>query len=135
MQAGLVSFALGILRLGFIDVVLSRAMLQGFITAIAVIIMIEQLIPMLGLVALEKALNPHTTGEKFLFLVENMWDQSHRATTAVSFGALLTLICLRTIKRFSKRWWFIYRLPEVLVVVMVSTCLSSLIHAAVMMAW
>ena len=30
---------LGFLRLGFIDVVLSRALLRGFITAVAVIIM------------------------------------------------------------------------------------------------
>ncbi|KZP08943.1 sulfate anion transporter [Athelia psychrophila] len=125
VQTGLISFVLGILRLGFIDVVLSRAMLQGFIAAVAVIIMIEQLIPMLGLVALEKALNPHTTGEKFMFLVENMWTHSHHTTAIVSFGALLALVCLRIIKRFSKRWSFIYRLPEVLVVVIISTILSD----------
>ncbi|KAF7979013.1 hypothetical protein HWV62_43981 [Athelia sp. TMB] len=123
--AGIISFALGLLRLGFIDVVLSRAMLQGFITAVAVIIMIEQLIPMLGLVALEHVLEPHTTGEKFIFLVEKMWTHSHRATTIVSFGALFALIFLRIVKRYSKRWTLIYRLPEVLVVVIISTFLSD----------
>lgn len=40
-QAGLITFALGFFRLGFIDVVLSRALLQGFISAIAVIIMMS----------------------------------------------------------------------------------------------
>lgn len=39
LQAGLISFLLGFFRLGFIDVVLSRAMLQGFITAVAVLIL------------------------------------------------------------------------------------------------
>lgn len=39
LQAGLFSFLLGFFRLGFIDVVLSRALLRGFITAVAVIIM------------------------------------------------------------------------------------------------
>src|ERR1700722_13439244 len=39
LQVGLITFLLGVLRLGFIDVVLSRALLRGFITAIAVVIM------------------------------------------------------------------------------------------------
>ena len=69
VQVGLISFILGFFRLGFIDVVLSRALLRGFITAIAIVIAMyvpvlwqkmlstelldsEQLIPMLGLVAL-----------------------------------------------------------------------------------
>lgn len=38
LQAGLFTFLLGFFRLGFIDVVLSRALLRGFITAVAVII-------------------------------------------------------------------------------------------------
>ncbi|KAF7782781.1 hypothetical protein Agabi119p4_2157 [Agaricus bisporus var. burnettii] len=46
LQAGLIEFLLGFFRLGFIDVVLSRALLRGFITAVAVVIMVEQLIPM-----------------------------------------------------------------------------------------
>ncbi len=37
-QVGLISFLLGFFRLGFIDVVLSRALLRGFITAVAVVI-------------------------------------------------------------------------------------------------
>jgi small ligand-binding sensory domain FIST len=39
VQTGLISFILGFFRLGFIDVVLSRALLHGFIAAVAVIIM------------------------------------------------------------------------------------------------
>lgn len=38
-QVGLISFLLGLLRLGFLDVVLSRALLRGFVTAVAVVIM------------------------------------------------------------------------------------------------
>jgi len=33
-QVGVMSFVLGFFRLGFIDVVLSRALLRGFITAV-----------------------------------------------------------------------------------------------------
>lgn len=39
VQAGLISFLLGCFRLGFIDVVLSRALLRGFISAVAVVIL------------------------------------------------------------------------------------------------
>ncbi len=39
-QVGLLEFLLGIFRLGFIDVVLSRALLRGFVTAVAFVIMV-----------------------------------------------------------------------------------------------
>ncbi|EEB86905.1 hypothetical protein MPER_15979, partial [Moniliophthora perniciosa FA553] len=38
-QVGLISFLLGFFRLGFIDVVFSRALLRGFVAAVAVVIM------------------------------------------------------------------------------------------------
>jgi MFS superfamily sulfate permease-like transporter len=40
-QVGLISFALGFFRLGFIDVVLSRALLRGFVAAVAFIILLS----------------------------------------------------------------------------------------------
>jgi MFS superfamily sulfate permease-like transporter len=39
LQVGLILFVLGFFRLGFIDVVLSRALLRGFVTAVAFVIM------------------------------------------------------------------------------------------------
>jgi MFS superfamily sulfate permease-like transporter len=36
-QTGIVTLGLGLLRLGFLDVVLSRALLRGFITAVGVV--------------------------------------------------------------------------------------------------
>lgn len=42
-EVGLITFLLGIFRLGFLDAVLSRALLRGFITAIGFVILIEQL--------------------------------------------------------------------------------------------
>lgn len=40
LQAGLISFLVGLFRLGFIDVILSRALMRGFMTAIAIVIMV-----------------------------------------------------------------------------------------------
>ena len=112
-------------------------MLQGFISAIAVVILMlvppvytrlpltlhcsEQLVPMFGLTELEQTLDPHTTLEKMVFLVENVVQHFHRTTTIISFGALLALISIRSAKSFFKKWWWIYRLPEVLIVVVIST--------------
>lgn len=42
-QVGLISFVLGLLRLGFLDVVLSRALLRGFITAVVSLFLVRLL--------------------------------------------------------------------------------------------
>ncbi|KAI0785825.1 sulfate anion transporter [Abortiporus biennis] len=121
-QVGLISFLLGIFRLGFLDVVLSRALLRGFVTAVAVVIMVEQLIPMFGLGALQRALDPHSTLEKIRFLIEHSISNGHQLTALISFSALSILVLLRFIKRRIK---WIHRLPEVFIVVVASTLLCD----------
>ncbi|EGO00784.1 hypothetical protein SERLA73DRAFT_167030 [Serpula lacrymans var. lacrymans S7.3] len=125
LQVGLFSFILGFFRLGFLDVVLSRALLRGFVTAVAVIITVEQLIPMFGLVELEHTFNPETTLDKILFLVENVFTHLHKPTTFISFGVLMVLLLLRTFKGRYRKYWWIYRIPEVFVVVVLSTLISE----------
>lgn len=124
-QVGLITFLLGIFRLGFLDVVLSRALLRGFVTAVAIVIMVEQLIPMFGLTELEHTLNPQSTLDKFIFIVDNLFSHTHRITAIISFSALFALVLLRSFKGAFKRYWWIYRVPEVLVVVIISTMLSA----------
>lgn len=80
----------------------------------------EQLIPMFGLLALEHIAHPESTFEKFIFLVENI-TRLNSHTAIISAIALAVLVSLRSFKQLFKRWWFIYRLPEVLIVVIVST--------------
>jgi MFS superfamily sulfate permease-like transporter len=133
---------LGFFRLGFLDVVLSRALLRGFVTAVAVVITVcvqslkktthkalklyyrEQLIPMFGLVALENKMNPESTLDKIIFLLEFSWSDYHKPTMLVSFGALLVLIFMRFSKGYFRQTWWIERLPEVLLVVVLSTSIS-----------
>ncbi|KAG2032608.1 sulfate transporter family-domain-containing protein [Suillus americanus] len=124
-QVGLFASMLGFFRLGFLDVVLSRALLRGFVTAIAVVIAVEQLIPMFGLVALENQMNPESTFDKIIFLLEFSWSDYHKPTMLVSFGALLVLIFMRFFKAYFRRTWWIERLPEVLLVVVFSTIISG----------
>ncbi|KAG9086297.1 hypothetical protein FRC06_003162 [Ceratobasidium sp. 370] len=129
-QVGCISFVLGLLRLGFIDVVLSRALLRGFVTAVAVVITIEQLIPMLGLAHLEHSITPVpvTTLDKFLFIVENAKSHTHWLTATVSFGTLVLLLGARAIKRrLTKKegWEWVKFIPEVFVAVVVATFLCD----------
>ena len=51
LEVGLITFLLGLARMGFLDAVLSRPLLRGFVTAVGLVIFINQLIPMLGLTA------------------------------------------------------------------------------------
>ncbi|KAG1851473.1 sulfate transporter family-domain-containing protein [Suillus subalutaceus] len=125
IAVGLFASMLGFFRLGFLDVVLSRALLRGFVTAIAVVITVEQLIPMFGLVALENQMNPESTLDKIVFLLEYSWSDYHKPTMLVSFGALLVLIFMRIFKGYFRRTWWIERLPEVLLVVVLSTIISG----------
>ena len=76
---------------------------------------------MFGLVSLQHVYNPEHTLEKLLFLVENAPLHMHKPTTIISFTALLVLVVLRTVKCAFKKYPWIYRLPEVLIVVVVST--------------
>lgn len=82
---------------------------------------------MLGLEAREHAVNPHSTVEKFIFLLRNAATHEHRPTTLVSFGSLAVLVIARNLKhtRFVQKYWFIHRIPEVLVVVIISTSASA----------
>jgi hypothetical protein len=76
---------------------------------------------MLGLTALEHKLNPQSTLEKILFLVENGFTRSHGLTAFVSALALVALVMLRMLKASLRRYKWVARVPEVLIVVIVST--------------
>ena len=77
---------------------------------------------MFGLTQLEHVLQPKSTLDKLFFLIENAFTHAHRLTTIISFGALAVLVVTRSFKQAFKKYWFIYRLPEVFIVVVVSTC-------------
>ena len=76
---------------------------------------------MLGLTALEQTFHPVTSLDKLLFLIEHTFASLHHITTLISFSALFALVFLRWFKNHFQKTWWIYRIPEVLVVVVVST--------------
>jgi len=95
----------------------------------------EQLIPMFGLVALENKMNPESTLDKIIFLLEFSWSDYHKPTMLVSFGALLVLIFMRFSKGYFRQTWWIERLPEVLLVVVLSTSIPLVLLFLVLSDW
>ena len=78
---------------------------------------------MFGLTKLQHVADPETTLDKFLFLISNAISNSNRLTTIISFSALFVLITMKSLKERYKGTWWIYSLPEVFLVVVVSTSL------------
>jgi len=123
-----VIYRLGFLRLGFLDAVLSRALLRGFITAVGLVILLSQLISVLGLDALLSQIHgsSSTVPEKLVFLLTHL-KHTHKLTVIVSSVAAAILIGMKVIKsrlrgRGGKVAKWIKYVPEVLIVVIGATC-------------
>lgn len=94
-MAGGFIFVAGLFRLGFLDNVLSRPFLRGFISAIGVVIFIDQLIPETGLARLAAKHVAHGSSlDKLVFLVKNI-HRAHKLTCAMSFSAFFIIMFFR----------------------------------------
>lgn len=122
---------MGLFRLGFLDAVLSRALLRGFLTSVALVILVGQLVPMLGLETLLASAPPiDNTPDKLLWVLDHL-SSTHMLTAAMSGVALLVLISAKTFKlRLANRkgFKFLSYIPEVLAVVIGATLLTALLR-------
>ena len=117
---GLFTLGLGLLRFGFLDSLMSRALLRGFITGVAVVVLIQQTVFLLGLDDLAKAAGitaGSTSVERVAFIASNL-HATHFPTALFSVCVLAALITAPRIKRTVPS---LRRIPEVLIVVIVST--------------
>lgn len=119
--AGFITLTFGIFRLGFLDSVLSRALLSGFTSAVAAMIFFEQSPLLLGIkVETEEELSPLN---KFLYVIENI-DQTKFASLYISLAGILFLLVIRFIKANVKGNRIIQGIPEILFLVITSIILS-----------
>ena len=95
-MAGAVIFIAGMMRLGFLEGILSRPFLRGFISGIGFVILADQLIPETGLSERAKKLHAShgSSVEKLIFLAENI-SYAHGLTCAVAFGSFAIIMVLR----------------------------------------
>ncbi|KAG2419639.1 hypothetical protein HFD88_004435 [Aspergillus terreus] len=125
-MAGAMILVAGLTRLGFLDNVLSRPFLRGFITAIGFVIFVDQLIPELGLahVAKDVGVSHGTTVEKLVFLVGNV-GSCHTLTAAVAFGSFAVIMLFRTLKKWLEpRYPQVVYFPDRVLVVILSAILT-----------
>lgn len=124
---GIFTLLLGIFRLGFLDSLMSRALLRGFISGVALVVMVQQGITLLGLVERSKEWGiseASTTIERLYFLFMNI-KYAHGLSSTVSIisvGILLTMRIVKSKYGQSKKWFQLF--PDVLLVVVGSILLT-----------
>ncbi|TPX26904.1 hypothetical protein DIZ76_012368 [Coccidioides immitis] len=122
-MAGAMILIAGLTRLGFLDNILSRPFLRGFISAIGFVIFVDQLVPEMGLSdrAKHDGLVTHgSSWDKLVFLFLNV-RYSHALTCAVSFGSFAIIMMFRTLKKFLEpRFPSVVFFPDQLLVVIFS---------------
>lgn len=126
-MAGAMVFAAGVARLGFLDSVLSRPFLRGFISAIGVVIAVDQLIPELGLnhlVAKHPGVGHGSSVEKLRFIFGNL-DKVHQLTAIVAGTSFLVIMVCREIKRrMQPRYPGVAYVPDRFLVVVLASFLA-----------
>ncbi|KAI0448602.1 sulfate transporter family-domain-containing protein [Xylaria acuta] len=125
--AGAYVFIMGLGRFGFVDNVLSRPFLRGFISSIGLVIFIDQMTPVLGLnqVAHDIPSVPHrSTVEKLQFIFTHLGDW-HRLSGIIGIVSFVVIMVLREIKRrLQPRYPGVAYVPDRLLVVVLSAVLA-----------
>ncbi|KIW23545.1 uncharacterized protein PV07_11735 [Cladophialophora immunda] len=126
---GMVLFVTGLSRLGFVDSVLSRPFMRGFIGAVGFNVVIEQTITGLGLGTLAKR-DPRVSGgspaRKLLFILIEL-SQTHFLTAVVSITSFAIVMLVRHFRSIVElRYPATAYIPDRFVVVASSTLLTWL---------
>ncbi|KAJ5103577.1 hypothetical protein N7532_004106 [Penicillium argentinense] len=109
-MSGTMILVAGLTRLGFLDNVLSRPFLRGFITAIGFVIFVDQLIPELGLAEIAKDMGfSHGTTVGKLSFIARFGKECHPLTATVSLVSFSIIMVFRTLKK-----WMMPRFPQVI---------------------
>lgn len=96
---GGVLLALGLLRLGFLDNILSRSLLKGFLAALGVIMIVNELAIEMGLSKLAASYPHITTIDKVVFAVKHCFEM-HKVTTVISISTLAIVMTIRKGKSY-----------------------------------
>ncbi|KKY36956.1 putative sulfate transporter [Diaporthe ampelina] len=122
--AGATILLSGLFRLGFLDSVLSKPFLRGFISAIGFVIFVEQLMPELGLAQLAADHVGHgSTMDKLTFILTHTGDV-HVLTAVISLVSFtIVMTCREMKKKLQPRYPGLVYIPDRLVVVVLSAIL------------
>ncbi|KAJ1326907.1 putative sulfate transporter [Microdochium nivale] len=125
--AGATVFIMGLTRLGYLESVLSRPFLRGFISAIGIVIFIDQMTPTIGLAAAAKAhqdISHKTTWDKMYFLATHI-SEAHKLSAIIGIVSFVVVMVLREMKRrIQPRYPGIAYVPDRMIVVVLSAILA-----------
>lgn len=138
LMIGIFTFVLGFFRLGFLDSVLSRALLRGFVLAVAVVVIIDMSDALLGLTAPQGQCSQPPALPTFpelplgtspflhlLTVLENL-HLAHFLTTATSVLSISLLFAAKHLKTLYKHLKWVQVVPEILLLVAISTALTRI---------
>lgn len=121
--AGCICLLMGLARTGFVDSILSQPVLEGFVCSIALLLITDQVPKLLGLPLGD--LSPEAQGlEKWTHTFNHITDL-HGPTTIISIAALATLLGFKWLKRAYPRHATLQAFPDLFVVLVIATGLSS----------
>ena len=122
---GLFSFLLGLIRLGFLDSILSRPILAGFINAVALTLIAEQSNTMLGI--------SHSGGDspaESLYHALSHLTEAHVLTTLITLSCCICMFTVNYVKRSYPANRVLQCVPDILFVVVVVTAASYVLDFA-----
>lgn len=125
---GLILLGAGMLRIGFLGSILSRALLRGFISSVGVVMIINSLITELRLddLLLKSGTHYHTAFGKLIFILREGPKHYHGYTTMLSFVSLAVLLIFKYFKtRMMRTHKYAVLFPDVLIVVIITITLSA----------
>jgi high affinity sulfate transporter 1 len=125
--AGSVIFIAGLTRLGFLDSVLSRPFMRGFISSVGVIIIIDQLLTELGLVnaGIEAGVSHGSSVDKLVFIFTHI-KEAHLLTSLVAGVSFLVIMICRQLKnRLQPHYPSVAYIPDRFLVVVLSAVFAK----------
>jgi MFS superfamily sulfate permease-like transporter len=126
-MAGATVFIAGLTRLGFLDSVLSRPFLRGFISAIGFVIFVDQLVPELGLTKLEEqtpGVGHGSSMDKLTFIFGNVGKIHIPTATVAGVSFLIIMVCREVKRRLQPRYPSVAYFPDRFLVVVLSAVLA-----------
>ncbi|ODV62829.1 uncharacterized protein ASCRUDRAFT_22612, partial [Ascoidea rubescens DSM 1968] len=132
MMAGFFLFFFGLFRFGYVENVLSKSLLNGFICAVGMIMIINSLFGELKLDALKSETLLDSPYDKFVFIIHQVQAGNYHWPTVLLSG--VSLLVVLVIRRFKKKGGFtnssqtfqkiLTLFPEILAVVIITTIFS-----------
>ncbi|KAJ3101434.1 Solute carrier 26 [Phlyctochytrium planicorne] len=123
LMVGIFTSILGFFRLGFLDSVLSRALLRGFVTAVAFVVVIDLSSGVLGLPPIPAEVEAHMSPiERAMHTIQHLGEM-HLPTAIISFVSIAFLVGAKVVKSNWKNVKGLQLIPEILVLVVMSTIL------------